>query len=69
MMGTGTNATNAGGYSGHFLNRPTLAELLKAPQLGDLQIGIGYIAPVVKEDLYPAMALKPGYGIDGDLLH
>lgn len=64
-MGTGTDATDPGGYPRHLLHWAALAELLKAPELRHLKVSIDHIAAVIKEDLYPAVAFKPGYGIDG----
>jgi hypothetical protein len=69
MMSPRADTADARGYPWHFLHRPTLTKLLKAPELRYLQIGISDIALVVKEDLYLAVSFKPGYGINGDLLH
>lgn len=40
VVSRGADATDPGGYSGHLLHWPALAELLKAAKLGHLKIGI-----------------------------
>ena len=52
-----------------FLDRPAFAEFLEPPELGDLEIRILDFSLVIEEDLDLSMALKPGYGINADVLH
>jgi len=69
MMGTGSDAADPRHNTGQLLDRPALAEFLKATKLRYLKVGIGNIAGIVKENLYLAMPFQSGYGINGYFFH
>ncbi len=53
---------------GHLPERPPLAELLEAPELGDVEAGVAHLAGVVELDRDLGVALDPRHGVDQDLL-
>jgi hypothetical protein len=69
MVCARSDTTDAGHNAREFLDRAALAEALKAAQLGDLEIGILYLALVIQEDFDLPVAFQAGYRIYGDTFH
>jgi hypothetical protein len=55
--------------AGQFLYRSPLTEFLETTQLGYLQIGILNIAFIVKKNVYLAVSLEPGNGVNSNRFH
>ena len=66
-MGPWSDTADARHDAGQLLYRPALAELLKAAKLRYLEIGILNIAVVIEKNLYLAVSLKPGNGVNTNL--
>jgi hypothetical protein len=64
-----TDTADSLGYLGHILGQPSFGELLEAPQFRDLEIAIFYLASVVEEYLYLAVAFQPGDRVYGYFFH
>ncbi len=62
------DAADAGHDRGHLVDGTTLDDPLEAAELGDVEVGIDNLAPVVELDGDLGVALDPGDGIDGDRL-
>ena len=69
VMGARSDTADARHNTRQFFYRSAFAKPLKATQLRYLEIGIGNITIVVKENLYLAVSLQPGYRVNGNLLH
>ncbi len=69
VVGLGADAADAVGQVRHVFGGPAYAEFLEAPQLGDLQVGVGHISLVVEEDVDLAVAFQPRDGVDGNAFH
>ena len=54
--------------AGHLAERPALAELLEAAELGDVEAGVGHVTGVVEEDADLRVPLDAGDGVDDDAL-
>ncbi len=69
MVCLGADTTDAIGDTRHLLGRSAHAELLKAAQFGDLEVGVGDFALFIEKDLDLAVAFKPGDGIYRNSIH
>ncbi len=69
VVGLWADAADTVGDAGHLLGGTAHAELLEAPQFGDLEVGVGHIALFVQEDLDLAVAFQTCDGIDCDSFH
>jgi len=53
----------------HLFHGAPLAERLKAPELGHLEVGIGYVAGLIEEQRDLAVTLQPRDGVDANAPH
>ena len=69
VVGFGADAADAVRQGRHVLHGATHAERLEAAQLGDLEVGVGYVTGLVEQDLDLAVPFEAGDGIDGQACH
>ena len=68
-MADRADAADAGGDRGHFVKGPSLAELLEAAHLGDVEVGFFHLVVVVELDGDLGVALDARDRINDDGLH
>jgi hypothetical protein len=64
----GADAADARGDAGHLAEGASLAELLEAAELDDVEPGVGDLSLVVQEESDLRVALDAGDGVDDDAL-
>ena len=65
----GADAADAGGQVRHVFRLPADAELLESAEFGNLHVGVGHVAVLVKENVDLAVAFQPRHGVDGNAFH
>src|SRR4030042_4596829 len=69
VMSARSNTADTRHDTRQLFHRPALAELLEAAQLRYLEIGVLHFAVGVEKNLYLAVSLEPGNGVDTDFCH
>ena len=69
VMSFRAHATDAIGDHRHVFGRPAHTELLEAPQLGNLEVGVGDVAVLIEKDVDFSVPFQPGNRIDRDPPH
>ena len=68
-MADRTNAANARGNRGHFVEGPPFGELLETAKLGDVELGVGHPSGVVQTNGDLGMTFDASHRIDDNGLH